>query len=176
METIRDYKYSNSRVMAEKAAQVMEEFGFCPTWGFIQPEPLEDLGQHFQKKKGKNFKKNSLNRWILFPLDSAGGGFGGGEIRPRDIRQVSHLSHLGYLGHTHLTHLSHLNQLSYLNHMSHLGHLSHVSYMPEPPEMAFCHHRKILWMLEDDWQKTDVQFCKLAVGFEPKSTYILWVQ
>ena len=62
METIRDYKYSNSRVMAEKAAQVMEEFGFCPTWGFIQPEPLEDLGQHFQKKKGKNFKKNSLNR------------------------------------------------------------------------------------------------------------------
>ena len=53
--TIKDYyKYSNSRVMAEKAAQVMEEFGFCPTWGFIQPEPLEDLGQHFHKK-GKRF-------------------------------------------------------------------------------------------------------------------------
>ena len=33
--------------MAEKAAKVMEEFGFCPTWGFIQPEPLEALGQHF---------------------------------------------------------------------------------------------------------------------------------
>ena len=57
METIKDnYKYSNSRVMAEKAAQVMEEFGFCPTWGFIQPEPLEDLGQHF-RKKGKKFRK-----------------------------------------------------------------------------------------------------------------------
>ena len=62
METIKDdYKYSNSRVMAEKAAQVMEEFGFCPTWGFIQPEPLEDLGQHFHKK-GKISKKVSLNR------------------------------------------------------------------------------------------------------------------
>ena len=35
-----------SRVMAEEAAKVMGEFGFCPTWGFIQPEPLEDLGQH----------------------------------------------------------------------------------------------------------------------------------
>ena len=56
METIRDYKYSNSRVMAEKAALVMEEFGFCPTWGFIQPEPLEDLGQHFLKKREKNFE------------------------------------------------------------------------------------------------------------------------
>ena len=35
------------RVMTEEAAKVMEEFGFCPTWGFIQPEPLEALGQHF---------------------------------------------------------------------------------------------------------------------------------
>ena len=62
METIKDdYKYSYSRVMAEEAAQVMEEFGFCPTWGFIQPEPLEDLGQHF-RKKGKSFEKVSLNR------------------------------------------------------------------------------------------------------------------
>ena len=150
--------------MAEKAAQVMEEFGFCPTWGFIQPEPLEDLGQHF-RKKGKSFKKVSLNRWILFPLDSAGGGVGGGEIRPRDIRQVSHLSHLGYLGHTHLTHLSHLSQLSYLNHLSHLGHLSQVSYIPEPPEMAFF-HRKTLGMLEAYWQK---QMFNLQLVLEPKS-------
>ena len=30
--------------MAEKATKVMEEFGFCPTWGFIQREPMEALG------------------------------------------------------------------------------------------------------------------------------------
>ena len=148
METIKDdYKYSNCRVMAEKAAQVMEEFGFCPTWGFIQPEPLDDLGQHFQKKE-KFSRKISLNRWILFPLDSAGGGVGGGEIRPRDIRQVSHLSHLGQL--------------------SHLGHLSQVSYIPEPPEMAFC-HRKTLGLLEDYWQKQMFNFANLQLVLEPKS-------
>ena len=65
MESIKDdYKYSYSRVMAEKAAQVMEEFGFCPTWGFIQPEPLEDLGQHFHKKEKKSKKVSSIGEYF----------------------------------------------------------------------------------------------------------------
>ena len=30
--------------MEDAGKLVMEEFGFCPSWGFLEPEPLETLG------------------------------------------------------------------------------------------------------------------------------------
>ena len=76
-----------SRVMAEEAAKVMGEFGFCPTWGFIQPEPLEDLGQHLSWLFFHNLS-DVFSRRVFFSMDAARGGAGGGEGRPGDLSEV----------------------------------------------------------------------------------------
>jgi len=33
--------------MEDAGRRVMEEFGFCPSWGFLEPAPLETLGSYF---------------------------------------------------------------------------------------------------------------------------------